>query len=153
MLFYMRQGVFETGAQLSWLEEQQVTPRVNRTLAGLNRGELASCMSSDLRPLCGIDGDARGLKQRHTFSKYIVPLTLFVVLLLQLWVRVNIIQSGYELEALRSNALKNDAYLRHKRLELAYLARPDVLRKRAAIELKMVPLAPQRVRWISRSTT
>lgn len=75
---------------------------------------------------------------------------LFIVLALQLWVRISTIEKGYELEKLRETALKNDVRLRQLRLELAYTARPAELIKRANHELGFVALAPQRIRKLVR---
>ena len=150
MLSYMRQGVFETGARLAWLDEQHIAPRANAVLPKVNAAYQPGGRWSGSKAMCSASyGPAHKANQSRK-SRYAMPLALFFVLLMQLWVRVNIISLGYELEALRASALKNDSELRRKRLELAYMTRPDLLRKRALSELGMVPLAPQRVRWLGK---
>ncbi len=78
----------------------------------------------------------------------LLPMGLFVVLVLQLWVRMSFVGQGYRLEELRQKALNNDARLREQRLEYAMLTRPDGLRKQARNQLQMIVLEPQNVRKI-----
>lgn len=76
------------------------------------------------------------------------PLLLFLVLLFQLSIRLQIISQGYSLEQFRSQALSQDSELRELRLKLAFATRPKHVGEKAATALGMGPLYPQRVRQI-----
>ena len=73
---------------------------------------------------------------------------LFLVLLLQIWIRVEIIQAGYRLEEVRTAALKQDAQLRELKFEYAAKASPSVVRDRAQKELGLRPMLPQAIRKV-----
>ena len=91
--------------------------------------------------------NARERRPRRRSRKHLIaPLLLFFTLLLQLWVRVEIVERGYRLETLRESALKQDTSLRQLRLELAYVSRPKSLTDQAGQKLGLNPLCPQRVR-------
>ena len=76
-------------------------------------------------------------------------IVLAIVLVLQLWVRLESIHAGYRLEGLRSQALKNDARLRELRFELAALSSPVAVETEAKSRLGFVSPAPQNVRRLS----
>ncbi len=85
----------------------------------------------------------------HGCRALVMPVVLFLVLAVQLWLRVESISKGYEVEELRRVALRNDTELRELRLEYALLVRPGELAERARIKLGMTDLAPQRVRKLA----
>jgi len=82
-------------------------------------------------------------------KRLIPPALLFATLLLQLSIRVQIIESGYEVERLRSSALKKDAELRRLRLELALATTPRLVSEAAEQRLHMGTVTPERVRAVS----
>ncbi len=82
-------------------------------------------------------------------SNQLLPaLFLFFSLLLQLVVRLEIVENGYLLESLRHQALQRDAKLRELQYELSSLTRPMMVEYRARHELEMKALSPQRIRRI-----
>ncbi len=83
---------------------------------------------------------------RGQLWQLLAALFLFVSLLSQLFVRVSIIHSGYELERVRSVALKNDVELRELHLQYATLSRPTELSEIAKKSLGMVETPRDRVR-------
>ena len=84
--------------------------------------------------------------KRQSSWQLLPPVLLFVVLLAQLTIRVQIIGQGYALEELRAQAVRSDAVLRDTKLKLAYATRPRQLVEKASKELGMVTLCPQRIR-------
>lgn len=90
---------------------------------------------------------ARAERTRTSSKRRIVlPVCLFFVLLAQLWVRISIINAGYELEQLREQVLTNDERLRAARLEWAMKTRPLEVMEVAKRKLGMIPLTPQYIR-------
>ena len=88
-------------------------------------------------------------RRRVRLRRLLPPVLLFSTLLLQLCIRVEIIERGYEVERLRSSALKKDAELRQLKLELALATTPRLVSEAAEDRLLMQTLAPDRVRAIS----
>ena len=92
---------------------------------------------------------SRGLIAKENLSlikKLIPPMLLFVALSFQLYTRVSIINSGYQLETLRKDILEKDVVLRQSKLEYAYLTRPKTLISRAETELGMKTLYPENIK-------
>lgn len=85
-------------------------------------------------------------------KRLVLPFVLFALLTLQLWVRLCIIERGYQLEALRKAALENDESLRQRRLEYAYLSRPRTLVQQAREKLGMLEPTPQHIRKLDLGT-
>lgn len=87
---------------------------------------------------------------RHrTFAKPVIPaFVLFFVLVLQVCVRLEFMNLGYELHLLRSEALRRDSLLRELRLQAAQLSSPSEISKRAPGELRLIPTPPQNVRRV-----
>ena len=75
---------------------------------------------------------------------------LFCSLLLQLCIRIEIIEQGYNVERLRSVALKKDAELRRLKLDLAFATTPKLMTDAAEKRLEMNLLTPDRVRTMGR---
>lgn len=73
---------------------------------------------------------------------------LFLVLVAQLSVRLQITEYSYELEQTRTEALRKDTQLRKLRLELAYVSRPQALRNEAEVRLGLVKTLPQQLRTL-----
>ena len=89
----------------------------------------------------------RGSEARSTGFRRLVPaLLVFLALVLEVWVRITILHTSYELEEVRSAALKSDARLRQLRFEIAQMTSPQELRVRAKDELGLKDTAPQRIR-------
>ena len=74
---------------------------------------------------------------------------LFVVLIFQLLVRVQITREGYRLERLRAAMIENDNTLRQLKYEYGRLSRSTFLEKRARSELKMETTGAIRMRRLS----
>jgi hypothetical protein len=91
----------------------------------------------------------RSRRGRRAWKHLLPPVLLFSALLLQLTIRIEIIERGYRLENLREQALKQDNHLRSERLELAFATRPKILTDEAKQRLHMLALCPQRVRQLS----
>ncbi len=81
-------------------------------------------------------------------SKLVLPILLFVVLLAQVWVRITILNSSYELEQMRQTVLHNDERLRATRLSWSMKSSPSAVKQRAKKTLNMIPLTPQFIRSI-----
>lgn len=91
-------------------------------------------------------------RSRKRMSHLLPPILLFSTLLLQLTIRIEIIEHGYEVERLRAIALQKDAQLRQLRLDLAYATRPKLLSESATKRLELGLLSPERVREIPEAT-
>lgn len=76
----------------------------------------------------------------------VVATALFVVLAAQLWIRLEIVGRGYELEELRAEIVETDARYRGLAVEYEGLVTPDKLKQRAERELGLRALEPARVR-------
>lgn len=77
----------------------------------------------------------------------IVPAALLVLVLsVELWVRIESLNTGYRLERLRTEALRNDALLRELTYENATLSSPIRTLERATKELGMLRTAPHQLR-------
>lgn len=111
-------------AEIDLLHEQFVQPR---RLAKPKRGRAK---------------ENKKLRMRHFFA----PMLLFVVLVIQLSVRICILEKGYRLEELRRETLQNDAHLRQRRLDYAFMSRPTNLARSAERRLGMTNLTPQQIR-------
>lgn len=92
---------------------------------------------------------AKSAARRLPAHLLLPPLLLFIVLTAQLFVRLTIVHRSYELQRVRSEALRNDAELRGLRLELATLTSPSVIAERAGKELELRPVSPQRIRRVT----
>lgn len=76
------------------------------------------------------------------------PCLLFLALLLQLGIRVMLIERAYRLETLRQQALAKDVELRTLRADVALVTRPKDLAQQAGSRLGLIQLSPERVRRI-----
>lgn len=74
---------------------------------------------------------------------------LFLVLLLQVSVRVVLTERAYKLEEVRASILSSDELLREARLELARVYDPVFIKQQAKERLGMEATPPQRIRRIS----
>ena len=86
-----------------------------------------------------------GQKNRR-LRNLIAPGLLFVTLLAQISIRVEIVEKGYQLEQLRESALKADSSLRQLKLDLAVATRPSDLTNSAQKSLDLLPVNPNHVR-------
>lgn len=82
-------------------------------------------------------------------SKLLLPVLLFCVLLAQVWVRITILNSSYELQQIRQSLIQNDERLRAARLDWSMKSSPNAIRIQAKRNLGMVPLTPQFIRTVS----
>ncbi len=89
----------------------------------------------------------RGL--RIPLWQIVPPVMLFFALLLQLGIRVILVEKGYRLETLRQEALAKDSELRGIRASLAQRTRPSDLAEKAQQQLGMSVLSADRVRRAS----
>lgn len=87
-------------------------------------------------------------RERFHRREIAAAIFLFVTLLVQLVIRLELIGRRYELGELRAEALKHDSELRELRFEYAALTQPSKLEARAAGELSMMPTVPQQLRKI-----
>lgn len=74
---------------------------------------------------------------------------LFVALVLQLSIRIAIIQYSYTIEGLRQNNLDQDREIRQLRLTYETMLTPSTLRQRATDELGMIQIKPQQIRHVT----
>lgn len=86
----------------------------------------------------------------RSLRRLAAPTFLFLTLMLQLWVRVTIIEGGYDLERLRAEAVKSDALLRQLKFERALVTRPGSLTGEAARRLGFEPTMPAQIRKLER---
>jgi hypothetical protein len=88
--------------------------------------------------------------RRRILLRRVIPLSvLFLSLLFQLFVRVQIIHAGYAVSEKRQNALAHDRELRELRSHLAQVTSPKILLARAEKELGLFVTPPQRLRTVS----
>ena len=85
-------------------------------------------------------------RRRVLIRHFVAPCILFVALAAQLYVRMSIVERGYELEQLRSHVVMQDTKLRAIELDFAFLTRPQMLTTRAARTLRMMQPSPVQVR-------
>jgi hypothetical protein len=91
------------------------------------------------------------VKRKRRYLTLLLPLaTLFIALLFQVVVRIQIIHAGYLVSEKRQRALELDRELRELRSELAVATSPRVLMTRAEKELGLTVTPPQRLRTIVR---
>ena len=90
-------------------------------------------------------GQYNSVGQRSRMHEFWPGLLLFVALVSQLWVRLMIVQRGYELEGVRKAALENDGELRQLKAEYALLSRPVRIQEKA-VELGLLQTPSQRIR-------
>jgi hypothetical protein len=84
---------------------------------------------------------------RKRFIKRILPfVALFLALLFQVLVRIQLVHTGYQVHALRKNALSYDNELRELSAKLAVATCPKNLIARAQKELNLTITPPQRIR-------
>ncbi len=77
----------------------------------------------------------------------IIPASLiFLALITELWVRIEILRTGYVLETFRASALKNDVLLRDLNSQYALYTSPARISNRAQENFSLRPTTPQRVR-------
>jgi len=88
----------------------------------------------------------RILRKRLLVRRVIPLAVLFLSLLFQLFVRVQMIHTGYLVSEKRTKALSADRELRELRSELARATCPKVLIARAEKELGLTVTPPQRLR-------
>lgn len=80
--------------------------------------------------------------------RYLFPVLLIVLATgTEVWVRIETLHAGYQLEELRTVALRNDAHLRDLKSEYAKLASPQTIEARAK-QLGFVRTTPQQIRRI-----
>lgn len=79
-------------------------------------------------------------------SQLLPPCLLFLALLLQLGIRVVLIERAYRLETLRQEALAKDIELRTLRADVALVTRPKDVATQANERLGLKLLSPERVR-------
>lgn len=85
--------------------------------------------------------------EEQTAGPRLVPsLLLFVALVAQVSVRSMVVDRAYQIEELRTQALKNDTVLRELKSRYSLLAGPSQVTERARSSLQLVPLSPQRMR-------
>lgn len=95
-------------------------------------------------------GNSSSIERDQARTRVMAPaVTLFIVLCLQLGVRIAIIAQGYQLEAMRNQLLENDKSLRHYRLQYAVKTSPERLAGEARQRLGMIPSRPQQLRKLS----
>lgn len=87
-------------------------------------------------------------QQRIRRRELAAAIFLFVTLLGQLVIRLELIEKRYELGELRAEALKRDSELRQLRFQYAELTRPSISELRAEVDLSMTPTTPQQLRKI-----
>ena len=76
--------------------------------------------------------------QKREFLRALVWAAVVVaMLLIALAPRFNAVSTGYQVETLREEYAREDAYYRQYRLELEQLLRPQLLQRRAIVELGM----------------
>ena len=83
---------------------------------------------------------------RRRLRAMLAPFLLFITLLAQISVRVQLVERGYELEQLRSAALGKDTELRQLKLDLALATLPTDLTRSAESRVGLRPVDPQKVR-------
>ncbi len=98
------------------------------------------------RARVGVHGKQR--RRGRKLARLVPPFILFCTLLMQLSIRLAIIEHGYELETLRGQALTADTELRQRRLELAMSTRPKQMADRAQNKLGMSLVPALRVRTL-----
>jgi hypothetical protein len=91
----------------------------------------------------------RSASRKGLIRHYLLALVLFLTLIFQLSVRLQVTNLNYEIEQLRIEALRNDDKLRKLGLDYAYLTSPKVLSEMAEEKLGMESIAPQRVRRLT----
>jgi cell division protein FtsB len=90
--------------------------------------------------------DRRRLRELVLVVAALLPLG--VGLLSYAWVHVEVLNTGYRIQALERNLRDATRSLRQKRLEAAYLAGPGLIERRAQDELGMVrPVADRVLFW------
>jgi|GEM_PF-6867020 len=84
-----------------------------------------------------------------SFLKLTPAMLLFMAIAFQLFIRISILEHGYEIAKVREQALNNDTNLREARGDYAALARPQRLYARASTELGFKPSHPSFVRVVN----
>lgn len=88
--------------------------------------------------------------RKKTFSWTIAPACfLFVVLMLQLHVRLSIVGKSYDLEQLRDSAMQKQDQIREIKLSLERVTEPDFIMQMAKTKLNLALTPPQRIRKIT----
>jgi hypothetical protein len=82
----------------------------------------------------------------QSHPRILPSLCLFLVLIAQLSVRIMVVDRAYQIEELRTTALRNDVVLRELKSRYSLLAGPSQVTVRAKSTLQLVPLSPQRMR-------
>lgn len=90
----------------------------------------------------------KNLKRRFFFRRILPFALLFISLLFQLFVRIQIIQTGYRVHNERARALELDRELRELRSQLAFATSPKQLLARAEKELGLTVTPPQRLKTV-----
>ena len=88
------------------------------------------------------------IPSRKVWLQAIAPSMLFCALAFQLCIRVEIINSGYEVQYLQKAALEQDSRLRSLRYQHATLNRPSRISKSASGKLALNSLRPQQLRKV-----
>lgn len=86
----------------------------------------------------------------RSLRRLVAPALLFFTLMLQLWIRVSIMEGGYDLERLRAQAVKSDVLLRQLKFERALVTRPGTLSGEARSRLGFEPTMPCQIRKLER---
>lgn len=111
----------QRGSRGSWQNLRQVSPR--------------KIQRSFVRP--GSSESRSSAPERSLMLNLLPPMALFLTLVFHLWVRVELIETGYRIENLRQLAVNRDAEVRRLGSELAMLTTPRILSTRAKKELGM----------------
>jgi len=95
-------------------------------------------------------GAAAKDRLKRRFLRRVLPFgCLFITLLFQLCVRVQMVHAGYRVYDLRTKALQHDNELRSLNARLAVATTPKNLVSRAQRELRLQVTPPQRIRSIA----
>ena len=71
---------------------------------------------------------------------YLALGVLFCVLAVRVWVRIDLIETAYEIENLRTATVQLDSHLRETQSQYAAETKPAVVTQRAVSSLQMMPL-------------
>ena len=81
-------------------------------------------------------------------TQIVISALLFLVLLAQLSIRVQILDTGYDIESVRTELLHSDTEYRELRMKYAFVSRPSSLGNKAQSDLGLNTTVPQRLRRV-----
>ena len=88
-------------------------------------------------------------QKKRTYSWTIAPACfLFVVLMLQLHVRLSIVSRSYELQEQRDSMMQKQDEIREIKLSIERVSEPDFIMQTAKTKLNLSLTPPQRIRKI-----